>query len=195
MLALLAALEANVLVLDEPTNHLDLWSRHALEQALTQFDGTVLLVTHDRYLVNAVADHLLVLRGGQASAITGNYDTYRHWLRQGMAIADRGGVACSSKAANTKSASPRDEPRIPKGDPAPGGNSKRKRKYPYRKPILIEQEIGHVENRIEEIHVQVVLPEVLRDGRLVKQLHEELVELESKLLQLYEHYEEACELN
>ena len=48
-------------MLDEPTNHLDLWARDALEKALTQFDGTVLFVSHDRYFVNRVADHLLVI--------------------------------------------------------------------------------------------------------------------------------------
>ena len=58
-LARLAAADANFLVLDEPTNHLDLWARDALEKALTQFDGTVLFVSHDRYFVNRVADHML----------------------------------------------------------------------------------------------------------------------------------------
>ncbi|MCA9132946.1 MAG: ABC-F family ATP-binding cassette domain-containing protein, partial [Planctomycetales bacterium] len=77
MLAWLSAMEANFLVLDEPTNHLDLWSRHALEEAIKRFDGTVLLVTHDRYLVNAVADHILVLHAGRVSQVAGNYDAYR----------------------------------------------------------------------------------------------------------------------
>ena len=53
--------DANFLVLDEPTNHLDLWARDALETALTHFDGTVLFVSHDRYFVNRVADHLLMI--------------------------------------------------------------------------------------------------------------------------------------
>ncbi|MBN2217712.1 MAG: ABC-F family ATP-binding cassette domain-containing protein, partial [Pirellulales bacterium] len=56
-LARLAAAEANLLVLDEPTNHLDLWAREALEHALRRFEGTVVLVSHDRYLVNQIADH------------------------------------------------------------------------------------------------------------------------------------------
>ena len=76
-LARLAATDANFLVLDEPTNHLDLWARDALQRALTGFDGTVLLVSHDRYFVNSVADHLLVIDGGQVRAIEGNYDTYQ----------------------------------------------------------------------------------------------------------------------
>ena len=61
-LARLAATDANFLILDEPTNHLDLWARDALEQALSRFDGTVLFVSHDRYFVNRLADHLMVRR-------------------------------------------------------------------------------------------------------------------------------------
>ena len=63
-LAMLAASDANVLVLDEPTNHLDLWSRGALEASLRKFDGTVLFVSHDRYFLNQVADHLLIVEPG-----------------------------------------------------------------------------------------------------------------------------------
>ena len=80
-LARLAAADANLLVLDEPTNHLDLWARDALEQALTAFDGTVLFVSHDRYFVNRVADHLIVFEPGGVRVIEGNYEAYQLFLQ------------------------------------------------------------------------------------------------------------------
>src|SRR5207244_6537870 len=76
-LARLVAGGANVLVLDEPTNHLDLWACDALEQALLQFEGTVIVVSHDRHFLNRVVDQLIVLEGnGRPRGIHGNYDTY-----------------------------------------------------------------------------------------------------------------------
>src|SRR5438094_2496636 len=76
-LARLVALGVNVLVLDEPTNHLDLWACDALEQALLDFEGTLIAVSHDRYFLNRVVDMLIVLDGaGRAQVIHGNYDTY-----------------------------------------------------------------------------------------------------------------------
>ncbi len=76
-LARLVALGVNVLVLDEPTNHLDLWACDALEQALLDFDGSAIVVSHDRYFLNRVVDVLLVLEGnGRVQVIYGNYDTY-----------------------------------------------------------------------------------------------------------------------
>ncbi len=191
MLARLSALEANFLVLDEPTNHLDLWSRQALEQAVQSFDGTVLLVTHDRYLVNAIADHVLVLRDGKASLIDGNYDNFRHWLKAGLAVADRGNVAVSDKGAVAKNNSP---------SPAATANNqnakpKRKRKYPYRKVTDLEADIMQTESEIEQLQQKLIDPVILRDGRLVKEVQQQLGEHETKLANLYEHYEEACELN
>src|SRR6202022_990075 len=60
-LARLVALEVNVLALDEPTNHLDLWACDSLEEALVAFDGTAIVVSHDRYFLNRVVDLLVVL--------------------------------------------------------------------------------------------------------------------------------------
>src|SRR6516165_5827187 len=62
-LARLAATNANLLVMDEPTNHLDIWSREALERSIREFEGTVLVVSHDRYFLNQVADRLVVVSG------------------------------------------------------------------------------------------------------------------------------------
>src|SRR5438034_3559502 len=76
-LARIVAQGVNVLILDEPTNHLDLWACDALEQALKEYDGTVIVVSHDRYFLNQVCDMLLALDGrGNVSVIHGNYDTY-----------------------------------------------------------------------------------------------------------------------
>ena len=65
---------ANLLFLDEPTNHLDIRSREALEDALTDYGGTLLIVTHDRYLVNRLADRILYLEDGGLTEYLGDYD-------------------------------------------------------------------------------------------------------------------------
>jgi ATP-binding cassette subfamily F protein 3 len=197
MLAWLSAMEANVLVLDEPTNHLDLWSRHALESAIRQFDGTVILVTHDRYLVNAVADNILVLKEGRVSQVRGNYDAYLHWLKEGLAVEDRGRVgtqnAKNGSQSRTKVTAARN------GEALDGrsnrGKAQRKRKFPYRKVADLENDIQGLEAVIAQVHQDMLEPQNLRDGRKMKELQQLLAEKEAKLLEVYEHYEEACELN
>lgn len=184
-LALLSALDANVLILDEPTNHLDLWARDALEQALKTFDGSVLFVSHDRYFLNQVADRVLVVEPGRFRVIDGNYDTYLHLVKQGLA--GYGQKQESKPKAETAPATKRPESSTAK--------PKRKRKYPYRKVVEIETEIAEREGRVEALHVELASPTVLRDGAKVKQLKAELDEHQAKLPQLYEHWEEASELN
>ena len=88
-LARLVVTGVNVLVLDEPTNHLDLWACDALEQALLEFEGTVIVVSHDRYFLNRVVDVLIVFEGDRPQVIYGNYDTYER-LRAEQLAADRG---------------------------------------------------------------------------------------------------------
>src|SRR5262245_47792136 len=93
-LAKLSASDANFLILDEPTNHLDLWARGALEAALKEFVGSVLFVSHDRYLLNQVASKLLIVEPGRSHTdgglrfrvIDGKYDTYQHFVKQGLAL-------------------------------------------------------------------------------------------------------------
>ena len=75
-LARLASQGVNVLILDEPTNHLDLWACEALEEALLQFEGTAIVVSHDRYFLNRVVDLLVVFEGERCQVVHGNYDMY-----------------------------------------------------------------------------------------------------------------------
>ncbi|RAV08891.1 ribosomal protection-like ABC-F family protein [Paenibacillus contaminans] len=76
-LALLVRRKPNLLLLDEPTNHLDIASREALEEALEEFPGTILAISHDRYFVNRLAKRVWELREGGIASYIGNYDDYK----------------------------------------------------------------------------------------------------------------------
>ena len=76
-LAKVLAQSPNLLLLDEPTNHLDIRSREALEDALRTYNGTVLVASHDRYLLDTVADEILEIADGASAAYMGNYSNYR----------------------------------------------------------------------------------------------------------------------
>jgi ATP-binding cassette subfamily F protein 3 len=192
-LARLAAAEANFLVLDEPTNHLDLWARDSLERALLKFDGTVLFVSHDRYFVNQVADHMIVVEKDGVRVIDGNYAAYQQLLQ--------GGGAESS--AEPSGESPCGKP--PKGHapPAKGNASSAKKKkpagpkrrFPFRKLAELEDEIFERETCIEELERQLSDGETHRDGDRVRAIVAQIAQEKETLQTLYQHWEEATELN
>jgi len=79
-LALIVWQRPNLLLLDEPTNHLDLETREALTVALAQFEGTLVLVSHDRHLLRATTDEFLIVADGGLKPFDGDLDDYRDWL-------------------------------------------------------------------------------------------------------------------
>ncbi len=180
-LARLAATAANLLVMDEPTNHLDIWSCDSLEQSIKDFEGTVLVVTHDRYFLNQVADRIVVVADGRARVIEGDYETYQRITAH----------EAESKAAAVKRATP---PGVEAQTDA-ARDDRRKRKFPYRKPEEIEREIGRTEAEIAELADRLGMPATWRDpiGARTKQIRHD--DLTTALARLYEHWEEALELN
>ena len=180
---MLAASDANFLILDEPTNHLDLWARAALERSLKKFDGTALFVSHDRFFLNQVADHLLVFEQNRVRVIEGNYTTYLNLVDSGLA-----GDQPTNGEAPEKAARRQEQRKAKEAE-------RRKRKFPYRKIGEIETDLAAAEARIEAIHDEMTQPAALRDGETMKALAAELAEVQQRLEMLYEHWEEASELN
>lgn len=110
-LALIIWRKPNLLLLDEPTNHLDLETRHALTSALAQFNGTLIVVSHDRHLLRATTDQFLLVAQHQVRPFDGDLDDYRAWLLQDAsqrarpAGDARAGLAASRDGADTAVAS------------------------------------------------------------------------------------------
>jgi ATP-binding cassette subfamily F protein 3 len=182
-LARLVALGANVLVLDEPTNHLDLWACEALETALLEFEGTAIVVSHDRYFLNRVVDLLIVLEeNGQTRVVHGNYDTYERMraLQSESALEKTPKESAEIRNASTASSQP--------------GRQKRKRRFPFRKVEDLESDISAEEASLGELEQLLASPELYRDGDKVKETMRAFEETKARLQQLYEHWEEAVEL-
>jgi len=175
--------DPNFLILDEPTNHLDLWARDALERSLREFEGTVLFVSHDRYFVNRVADHILAVDADRVRVIEGNYSTYIHLVRQAEAAGNGKSAPTAPAAKKEKSAAKTPEP------------VRRKRQFPYRKVEDIEKDIFDREARIEQLHALLADPDTLRDGDRVRQTRSEITQQQEELARLYAHWEEAAEFD
>jgi ATP-binding cassette, subfamily F, member 3 len=103
-LALLVWQRPNLLLLDEPTNHLDLEMRHALTLALQEYEGAIVLVSHDRHLLRTTADSLWLVANGGVQPFDGDLDDYRDWLRQRDA-----GVGAAEPVGTTRKQQKRDE--------------------------------------------------------------------------------------
>jgi len=89
VLAILVYQNPNLLLLDEPTNHLDLEMRHALSMALQEYQGAIVVVSHDRHLLRSVTDQLILVADGSAKPFDGDLDDYRQWMtEQKRAIAE-----------------------------------------------------------------------------------------------------------
>ncbi len=120
VLAMLVWQRPNLLLLDEPTNHLDLTTREALSIALNEFEGTVMLVSHDRALLREVCDEFWLVAGGRVQPFDGDLDDYQRWLLEVSRAAARGQPAPEPPKAAVAEPGPRAAARAaPPPPPAP----------------------------------------------------------------------------
>ncbi|MFC4304305.1 ribosomal protection-like ABC-F family protein [Cohnella boryungensis] len=160
-LALLVHRKPNLLILDEPTNHMDIASREALEEALEDYPGTILIVTHDRYLMNRLAQKIWELNRGRLAVYLGGFNEYRAESRRRMVMSIEGEVKergqSRSEPNRTSSVAVRREK---------GGQRGRK----------LEEEIEVAERRLAEL--EAALGELGQDTKAVSQLERNWTERE-----------------
>ena len=109
VLALLVYQRPNLLLLDEPTNHLDLEMRHALDMALQEYQGALVLVSHDRHLLRTVCDTFLIVSDGRALPFDGDLEDYRRWIAQRDTKIEKGAHDSGDHGAEARKAKRRDE--------------------------------------------------------------------------------------
>ncbi len=161
----------NLLIMDEPTNHLDIASREALEVALTDYDGTMLMVSHDRYFINKMADRILYLTQNGVENYIGGYDDFL------------------SRNSDVK---PREEKKVASG--ALDYKEQKRLEAQKRKTLnrfsKVEEEIADIESEIEEKNNLLASPEVATDYVKATEITNEVNELTTRLDALYAEWEE-----
>ncbi|WP_273777853.1 ATP-binding cassette domain-containing protein [Acinetobacter sp. GSS19] len=187
-LALIVWKRPNVLILDEPTNHLDLDMRHALTMALQDFEGAVVLVSHERQLIASVCDELILVHGGRSKEFEGDLAAYADWLRQARLDIMKNGQQPAAPVQSLVE----DKPTISKTDKeAQRKEAARRREQtrPIRKNIeKCEAQMEKLQPRLTEIEqllADTTLYEANRKNDLM-QLMNEQTDLKTQL----EQYEE-----
>ena len=163
----------NLLILDEPTNHLDITSREVLEEALANYDGTLLVVSHDRYFINKLASKIIHLTHTGAINIDGNYDTYLQYHE---------GVVTSEYKESRKKPAVNEYKRRKEQ-----ASLERKRKSDIAKT---EKLIEEKETLISEIEAALSDPETSGDYERLIELTESLDATKNELEELYLQWEE-----
>jgi ATP-binding cassette subfamily F protein 3 len=138
----------NVLVLDEPTNHLDIPARETLEDALGGYEGTLLVVSHDRYFLDRVCTRLLVIEGDRVEAHLGNYSDWRRRVRE-----------ASAAAAPPKEAAEAPKPKVPPSDSAKertaGKERDRELRRLERRVETLEGDVGKLEAELAAVRAEL----------------------------------------
>jgi ATP-binding cassette subfamily F protein 3 len=173
---------AALLCLDEPTNHLDLAAKEVLEEALADFGGTIVFISHDRYFINRIATKVIEVAGGRLTAHLGNYDDY---------LARRPAAPAPSPADS------------PAGPPAGDGSSRRRRNASAARRGLerelgklrarlsaVEGEISSHEARLADLARILADPDLYRDGERAREITRTRKDTETQMAWLMREWEE-----
>lgn len=184
--AIMALNRGNVLVLDEPTNHLDLSTKEVLEDALAEFSGTIILVSHDRYLLNKVASRIIEVKHNEVNSYEGNFDAYSEAVN----------AARQLKAQSEAEIKRAEEEKAYKENKAKQYRSKEQRAADAQKRNRIrelETEIEDTEVLIFELENAISDPEIASDYSKMSEKCKELEEAKTALDQKMDEWAELSD--
>ena len=176
-LAKLMLKEANVLILDEPTNHLDLDSKEILENALKDYSGTIIFVSHDRFFINRLATKVIELSPNGTTEYLGNYDYYIE--KKSMQETKTETTLEKKTETNSDYLQAKEKARL-----------ERKRRRQLQE---IESQIEQLETEIHELETQLATPEVYENYEKAMEMNEEIEKKKAEVEQLYEQWEQLQE--
>ena len=183
VLARLILQQANLLVLDEPTNHLDILSQEVLQDVLADFDGTILFVSHDRYLIQALATHLWAIHEGQVHPLRGNWDSYLQWRRERLGLADAEAADVAAEQARQGRIEDYRERR----------RRTNELQRLQRRLAQVEQDVHKLEQRLRELTDLIGWAGESGDVDLVTSLGEEYAQADQRVRELMEEWEKLSE--
>ena len=158
----------NLLILDEPTNHLDIYSKEKLESLLTEYNGTVLFVSHDRYFINKVADSLLVFENDEVTYFNGKYDEYINQKTNVVIKKDQ----VKEKKSNKKESKPKTTFAIMK---------------------KLERDIDKKEKKRKELETKLFDKEIYTNITKVNEINDMIESLTKEIDKLYDEWEKISE--
>jgi len=186
--------EANFLIMDEPTNHLDIISKEALELALQSYDGTLLLISHDRYFLTKLVHKVIEVKHHQLRIYEGNYNDYlekRNEEGEGSHNGRRSGLV---NRMNQKAGSGGRKSKEQRRLEAEARQSLNRLKRPVETEIRqIENQIEIVESKKRDLEMQMARSETYSQAGFIQQLQKEYGNMERELKGLYASWENACE--
>ncbi|MCY6355439.1 ribosomal protection-like ABC-F family protein [Clostridium sp. ZS2-4] len=169
--------KSNFLLLDEPTNHLDIMSREALEDAILNYDGTVLVISHDRYFLNKVVDKIHELNIDGVKTYLGNYTYYVEKKKNPLRFQDLEEFEGKTKTQiNYEKKKKKEEEKLEK-----------QRKLKIKN---LEKEIADLEQTLENLQNKLCLEEIYSNPEKSEEVNKELSSIEDDLEKLYEEWEE-----
>ncbi|MDX1775337.1 MAG: ABC-F family ATP-binding cassette domain-containing protein [Desulfobulbales bacterium] len=183
---------ANLLILDEPTNHLDMSSQEVLQKAMEQYDGTIIIVSHNRHFVNSFINKVLEIRDGAATLFEGNIEDYLYKLK----IQEESAAGTLEGEADQEEVL-EDKPGKQKGRAARQEQARIRQEKsivlsPLKKEVAeAEKEIENLETRKKELEQLMADPQLYQDQDQFAECGREYSSLERKLTRLYEDWEET----
>jgi ATP-binding cassette subfamily F protein 3 len=176
-LAILIAGKPNVMILDEPTNHLDIIASEALEMALENYDGTLILVTHDRRMMDRLADRTLYMKDGRGKIYLGNYSYMKEKQAEEIQSAQQ-----ASQVQKVMESSDEDSKKQPK--------SRKVNVFKQQQIEALYERIGELERQINMKHQEIANPETARDWQKVQALQNDINSIRMQIDDILREIEE-----